>query len=247
MSRIKQFFNLKSRFNGYFYNRYAHSALSPSFDASLIHTDGYYSQCGQDKWIVKTLLPNLRDGFFVDIGAHDGISFSNTCFLEKIMNWRGIAIEPNPEVFTRLKDNRSCDLVNGCISNTSGKAKFYKVSGYAEMLSGIYDQYDSRHLQRIEREILTYGGSYEVQEVDAFLLDQVLADRQIFHIDYLNIDVEGAELSILKSIDFNTFDISIIGCENNYKDFRIPKFLSKHGYILHSIVGDEFYVKPNII
>lgn len=113
------------------------------------------------------------------------------------------------------------------------------------MLSGIYNEYDFRHLQRIEREISQHGGSYEIQDVDSFLFNQVLADKRVFHVDYLNIDVEGAELSILKSIDFDTFDISIIGCENNYKDFRIPEFLNNNGYMLHSIVGDEFYIKKN--
>ena len=245
--KIKHFFNFKSRFNEYIYNRYAFSALRPSFDRSLIINEGYQSQCGQDKWIVENLLPNLQQGFFVDIGAHDGISFSNTYFLETVMNWDGIAIEPIPEIFEKLKNNRKCHLINGCISNTSGKSKFYKVSGYAEMLSGIYNQYDSRHLQRIEREISQYGGSYEIQDVDSYLFNQILAEREEFHIDYLNIDVEGAELSILKSIDFNTFDISVISCENNYKDCRIPKFLAQNGYTLHSIVGDEFYIKTKLI
>lgn len=116
--RIKQLFNFKSRFNEYVYNRYTLSALKPSFDYSLINNEGYQSQCGQDKWIVENLMPDSRQGFFVDIGAHDGISFSNTYFLESVMNWDGIAIEPIPEIFERLKKNRKCHLINGCISHT---------------------------------------------------------------------------------------------------------------------------------
>ena len=60
-------------------------------------------------------------------------------------------------------------------------------------------------------------------------------------------DIEGAEMSILKTIDFDAFDISVIGCENNYKVFHIPQFMEAHGYVLHSILGDEFYIKTSFL
>jgi FkbM family methyltransferase len=247
MIKIKHLFDLNSLINKYRYNLHASSVSKPYFDRDLIIKEGYQSQCGQDKWVVETILPDLDGGIFIDIGAHDGISFSNTYFLEKELGWTGIAVEPIPEIFERLKNNRKCQLINGCISEIPGKAKFYKISGYAEMLSGLYDRYDTKHLERIQREISQYGGSYEIQEVDSYTLNQILEEHKMFHIDYLNIDVEGAELSILKSINFDIFDISVIGCENNYKDFRIPQLLKKNGYTLHSIVGDEFYIKSKIL
>lgn len=238
--------DVKDRFNIWKYNCYASGTLRPSFDPSSITYEGYCSQCGQDKWLIETLLPHLKKGVFVDVGAHDGISFSNTYFLERQLEWSGIAIEPIPEIFEKLKANRKCQVINGCISSVPGKAKFYRITGYAEMLSGLYNEYDSRHLMRIQREIQQHGGSVEVQDVMSFSFNQLLHDHQIFHIDYLNIDVEGAELSILKSIDFKTFDISVISCENNYRDYRIPKFLKKAGYTFHSVVGDEFYIKDHL-
>lgn len=46
---------------------------------------------------------NLKNGVFFDIGAHDGVSLSNTYFFEKELGWSGICLEPIPEVFERLK------------------------------------------------------------------------------------------------------------------------------------------------
>jgi len=229
------------------YQQYAFSAIKPRFDRSLTSKEGYRGQFAQDKWIAETIFPQLRGGIFIDFGAHDGVTFSNTYFLEKELGWSGIAIEPIPHVFEDLKKNRNCQLINACISATPGKAKFYQISGYAEMLSGLYDEYDSQHLQRIEREIKNNGGSCEIQDVDCYSLNQILHDYNISHIDYLNMDIEGAEMSILKTIDFDTFDISVIGCENNYKDFHIPQFMEAHGYALHSILGDEFYIKTSLL
>ena len=180
---------------------------------------------------------------FVDIGANDGICLSNTFYLEKNRGWTGIAVEPIPDVYARLTVNRKCLAVNGCIGAQSGKAKFQVVSGYAEMLSGLIDEYDPHHKQRIHDEISEHGGMCREIEADCFTFNELLDKHNIRHIDYLSIDTEGAEYSILRSIDFNHIDISVVGVENNYADSRFPIFMKKNGFRLHSIVGDEFYVR----
>ena len=58
----------------------------------------------------------------------------------------------------------------------------------------------------------------------------------------MNVDVEGAELEILRSIDFAAAKIIVCGIENNYRDYRIPELMSKQGYDFVAILGDEFYV-----
>lgn len=68
----------------------------------------FYSQAGQDLWVLQTA---GNKGFFVDIGAHDGIESSNTYALEK-HGWTGICVEPNPVSFAALRNNRSCDCHN---------------------------------------------------------------------------------------------------------------------------------------
>lgn len=95
---------------------------------------------------------------FVDIGAHDGVSFNNSLFFEKSLEWTGICIEPNPDVYAQLRENRDCVCVQGCIFSKKKVVDFMKISGYAEMLSGIIENYDPLHVQRIQKEIRSEGG-----------------------------------------------------------------------------------------
>ena len=233
---------VRRKFNFWLHQAYSHQVLRPSFSEQEL-ADGYYSQSGQDKWIVETLFPGKRSGVFVDIGAHDGITFSNTYFLEKELGWLGLVIEPIPAIFEKLAKNRTCTLIQGCISEQPGKQKFQVIEGYSEMLSGLVDAYDSRHRKRIESELTSYGGTRSEIEVTCYRLSHLLELHSITSVDYLNIDTEGSELRILRGIDWSNVDIKVISVENNYSDYRIPQLLKKHGYHFHSIVGhDEFYV-----
>lgn len=180
---------------------------------------------------------------FVDLGAHNGVMFSNTLYLEQKLGWTGLAMEPIPEIFSQLKRNRHCTVLNACVGPRTGKARFQVISGYSETLSGLIDEYDRRHAERVERELRVYGGErYEI-EVHCYRLNELLDKHGIKRIDYLSIDIEGAEFSVLNSFDFADCSIAVIGVENNYKDYRIPRLLIERGFQLHSIVGDEFYVK----
>ncbi|HJZ24120.1 MAG TPA: FkbM family methyltransferase [Candidatus Babeliales bacterium] len=212
---------------------------------SVDHQKRYYGQFHQDEYLNKEVFRNMRDGFFIDIGAHDGVSISNTYFFEKYLGWQGVCIEPIPEVFARLVKNRTCICVNGCISNITGREAFLRVSGYPEMLSGLLHSFDPRHLNRIKNEIAHYGGKSEVIEVDSYRLDDLLKQYKIARrIDYLNIDTEGSELKILQAIDFDSNDIFTISVENNYNDSRIYNLLASKGYrLMMRLDVDEIYQK----
>ena len=90
--------------------------------------EGGSGASGQDM-LVYELLGKKNDGIFVDIGANDGVTISNTYFLESNCNWSGIAIEPIPSVFEKLKNNRSCIVIHGCVTPSPGKAKFLELVG----------------------------------------------------------------------------------------------------------------------
>lgn len=211
-----------------------------------LNDEGYYSQSGQDKWIIEKFFPRKEFGTFVDIGANDGISLSNTYLLEQ-RGWKGIAVEPNPYIYEKLVKNRKCITVQGCIASIPGIKRFRVISGYSEMLSGLVDEYDPRHIKRIETEIESKGGEFKDIEVYCYNLVDLLKNHGFSQVDYLSIDVEGAEYNILRSIDFNRIHISVIGVENAYRDWRIPQLLVSKGFVFHSIVGDEFYQNRKII
>ncbi len=214
-----------------------------AYPEAQLRTEGYCSQYGQDKLVHETLLPDVVKGVFVDIGAHDGQSLSNTCYFERSLGWRGLCVEPIPEVFALLDRNRHCHKVQGAVGTKRSRAQFQVLTGPAEMLSGLQETYDPRHLARIDREQIAGGGQRRLIDVEVFTLAELLDRFQLTRVDYLSIDTEGAELAILQGIDFSRYDIRVIGLENNYRDGRPFDLLVAHGYRLRSVLGDEFYVK----
>lgn len=132
---------------------------------------------------------------------------------------------------------------NVAIFERDEELQFMQISGAAQMLSGIVNNYHPLHLERIKREVAASGGSYEIHTMQGMRLDSLLARHTEFcHIDYLSIDVEGAEMSVLKSIDFDKVSIQLIGLEHNYKSLEFKRFLEKKGYRRCMVLGcDEFW------
>lgn len=204
----------------------------------------YYSQFKQDWYLDNKVFNKKEGGTFIDIGANDGISLSNSYFFEKNRGWNGICIEPLPDTFQKLLSNRKCTLVNACISPEEGFKDFLSISGSSEMLSGLIDKYDQRHIDRIEAEIEYNGGSKSIIKVPCFTLKSILEQNNIEIIDYCSIDTEGGEFEILESIDFNEIEIQAFTVENNYGDKNIKSLLKSKGYkFIHKEKCDEFYIK----
>lgn len=202
----------------------------------------YCSQYKQDFFVDK-LFKKKKKGFFLDIGAHDGMSYSNSFFFEKKRNWKGICIEPNPTVFERLQQNRKSINYNVCITDVEGIVKYRKIEGYAEMLSGIVEFMDDAHLQRINDECKSYGGSYVDIDVKCMNINSILEENNISKIDFLSIDTEGAEYKIIKSIDFDKYIIECLVVENNNLSNEIRDLLSNRGYKFIHYKSDDFFLK----
>lgn len=203
----------------------------------------YISQLGQDKFIDNFF--NSQEGLtFLDIGAHDGITISNTYFLEKERYWTGICVEAQPLEFNKLKANRKCKCINVAVSNFEGEIDFTYIEGYANMLSGISKNYNKEHLERILGEVNHYGGKINTITVPVKKAQTILEENDLFIIDFCSIDTEGSEFDIIKSIDFNKTQIKVFIIENNYKETDIQKYLHTKGYILHSkLEWDDIFIK----
>lgn len=231
---------IKRKINRIKYKFHMKGVPDIKYDTDKLLQDGFKSQYGQDKYVFEQLFKSLTTGFFLDIGAHDGITYSNTAHLESV-GWNGLAVEPNPDVFSKLIRNRKCHNFNGCITSKSGNVNFRKISGYSEMLSGIVETYDIRHISRINREIGDKGGSYIDISVPCLNFKDLVSKFSIKEINFLSIDVEGSELEILHNIDFNFLKIDVVAVENNYGDSRIPSLLKDFGYQSVARIGDEIY------
>lgn len=209
----------------------------------------FYSQLGQDKILFEVFFKDVENGIFVDVGAHDGKTCSNTLFYEESLNWKGICIEPLPDVYNLLINNRKCLSLNYaiCNENTDNK-EFLELKGHSEMISGLLECYDQRHLQRVHREINEFGGSFKIIKVKTKMLKDILFDNNIEEIHYLSIDAEGAELDILKSIDFSKVFIHVLDIENNFSDtfYIIKNYLEDKGFTnCFSISFDEIFINNN--
>ncbi len=146
-------------------------------------------------------------------------------------------------MYSKLTENRDCICIQGAVAPEEGVKRFRKVEGITQMLSGIEVNYDPRHVEWIESDIKKYGGSYEMIDVNCFKVNDLLEKYGLYHIDYLSLDIEGGELEILKSIDFDRFYVFAISVENNYETASIRKFLTSKGFkYVTKIDVDELYV-----
>jgi FkbM family methyltransferase len=205
----------------------------------------FYSQYKQDEYLENRFFKGYKNGIYVDVGAHDGVSLNNTLYFEKINNWRGINIEPIKNVFDKLVANRPNNInINCAVCNFDGEKEFYLNEGYTEMLSGIIDNYDKRHLERLKNENIEHLAITQIIKVNTKKLETIFDENKIVHINYLSIDVEGAEFEVIMSINFDKVFIDVIGFENNYMDTSVPiiKYLENNGFKLDKIATDIFMI-----
>ncbi|MFM7676675.1 MAG: FkbM family methyltransferase [Synechococcus sp.] len=199
------------------------------------------SQLGQDLWVLEQL-GWKRDGFFVEFGATDGVLLSNSWLLEKHFGWRGICAEPNPNLFERLQQNRSCNLSTACVYRNSGEQmRFVLADAYGglEELAGKDQHMDKRNAYA------AVGDVIEVITISLMdLLDQQGAPAVI---DYLSIDTEGSELAILEGIDWSRYQFRCITVEHNFTEQRqgIQALLEAQGYQCREEKRDDWYVKAH--
>jgi FkbM family methyltransferase len=180
---------------------------------------------------------NIQNGFFIDIGANDGITSSNTHFYEKL-GWNGICVEPLPDKFITLRENRNCDCYNVAIAEHSQSDQVFinarspnNDEAGCNMLSGLESSMTEKHKQFIKDN----GGNMEYITVQTMTFDDLMLNYpEITYIDFLSVDVEGGELNVLKSINFNKFSFGLIILENNEEipgnGEILKNFMSGNGY-----------------
>ncbi len=183
-----------------------------------------HSQLFQDLWALWSS-NNARDGYFVEIGAHDGVDLSNTLLLENI-GWRGIVAEPNPELATPLRANRRCYICTDAVHSESGLTVDFEITRDST-LSRISDFNPNDHHEHLRQADHKTVAVKTISLAD--LLDQAGAPS---FIEFLSIDTEGSEYEILSALDFSRWRFGSICVEHNYTPARerIHDLLSRHGY-----------------
>ena len=164
-----------------------------------------------------------KNGFFVDFGASDGVTSSNSYLLEKEFGYNGILAEPNPKQCNNILNIRNAKIENKCVWRDSG---FVIEFIDAADLSTIKEFSNSDKHSSIRKNKSTFL----VETIS--LTDMLKKHKAPFLIDYLSIDTEGSEFEILSSHNFEEYKFSVITVEHNFTDQRnqIFELLTKNGY-----------------
>ena len=206
----------------------------------------YTSQKGQDKWVIEDVFKGKKNGFFIELGATDGINLSNTYILEKYFDWKGICIEPNPEFYSQLLINRNCICVNDCIDAQEATAEFRFDN---KELGGIVGEDTDNCMKYRSQEIKNLRANNQIFILNTKTLQQVLVEHNAPKIiDYLSLDVEGAETRILGNFPFNKYIFLSMTIERPTP--LLNRTLFDNGYVFvqnSKVMGyDSFYIHQSI-
>jgi len=191
-----------------------------------------FSQFGEDL-IISHLLDTSKPGFYVDIGAHRPTQFSNTYFFYRY-GWKGINVDAMPGSMKLFNILRSRDInIEAAVAGQTEK-KFYYVFN-RPLQNGIYDE-DDDIFRNKEFTVIKKIDITTVKLSD--ILDKHLPAH--VHVDFLSVDVEGLDVEVLKSNNWNKYKPKIILVEvldfklENLADYEVTKYLSQWGYTFYS-------------
>jgi FkbM family methyltransferase len=194
----------------------------------------FYGQLMQDKWVFEQLirlgnsLP--REGYFVDIGCHDGIEINNTIVFERI-GFGGICVDANAASIEKCKQNRKCIVEHAMLYGKSGKTLLFSPDDESPMVSQ-----------------MTPYGQQGIATVTTSLDDLLKKHNAPKEIDYISLDVEGMEMDVIDGFNANEYDVKCWTIEHNGQPRagEIANWLWNQGYLVRVFEWDFFAVKDTV-
>jgi FkbM family methyltransferase len=194
----------------------------------------FHAQHWEDRHLLKNFFCNAYNKTFLEIGGFDGDKYSNTKFLEDTMGWSGIIIEAQPESASQLQRNRGGNPKNhifssGVCSPEFGKNGSLTFWGRAESTAGVPDLQSDEFRDTWHTE----PGDQVKYEVPCDTISSMLQQAKTTHLALFSLDVEGAELMGLETMDW---DVSVcvwlveMDGTNEKKDEAVGRMLTQHGY-----------------
>ena len=228
----------------FFYTKSKHDDIISIIKKKNINK--YYGQFLEDK-IIEEYFDDDYIGGCIDIGSIDGINMNNTKYFED-KGWYNLCVEPNPDFFKDLKNNRK-NVIDFAISNfNEDLIDFTAVSfddNQQNELSISSLNIDNRLVERFVKAGCNL--KYRNIKVSVRTLDYCIENYyKCEKIDFINIDTEGTELEVLKGFDINRWQPKLIVVENNFNDIEIENYLKSFGYIKDKrLEVNDFYIKNN--
>jgi FkbM family methyltransferase len=164
---------------------------------------------------------NKSNGFFIELGAFDGLNFSNTAYFEFSKGWKGILIEPSKKSYELCVKNRPNSIVyNVCCVSNSFKEEYIEGDFYDWTMSSV----QGLRLQ-----------TKELVKVSAKTLENILDECHTTEIDFLSLDTEGYEYNVLEGLNLDKYRPKYMLIEIYYYDYnKIIDYLQNKKYCLHS-------------
>ena len=227
-----------TRFVEYYFSQESNAMVCGESTATI-----FYGQCGEDLQVYCDFFANKREyyerntGCYIEIGASDGVKFSNTKFFEDDMNFKGVLIEAEPQLYGILQKTRPQNKLYNCaVSEEEGGIDFLVTNGPGgPWVSGI------EHLLSEEHKKDWHVNSEKIK-VNSKKMSSIMNDSKLEKVDIFSIDVEGAEYEVLRTIDWNipiyVFIIELgFGDKQTKKDINCRNLLTKKGFHFHKRVG----------
>lgn len=207
------------------------------------------SQGGEDK-MALTWFNGLCGGTYLEMGAVDGVSFSNTYVFHKAFGWKGLLIELAPQSFEKLVVNRPDDVTVNAAVCDEPRTLHYWYNPERKFTAGVWEftqpDFRGRYWPGVRLEDTT--------PIECVPLDQIIKQRfshgrsQFF--DFWSLDVEGSEMMVIESVDFSTTAFGIIVVEangtNERKNLALRLFLESKGYrFLRQERNNYWFVNEN--
>ena len=176
-----------------------------------------------EEWIIRDFFHDRRNGFFVDVGAGHYASLSNTYYLERMLGWSGLAIEPLQHFKPDYDAHRSRSrFLAFFISDVSGgSVKMYTLG---RMFAG-----SSSDRKFVER----FGNRPEEVTVPTITLNDLLEREGVEQIDFMSMDIELSEPAALAGFDIDRFRPSLV-CIEAHPEVRqaILDYFASHNYVV---------------
>jgi len=197
----------------------------------------YYGQNAEDA-VLWSVFEDGYIGTYLDIGALDGVRFSNTYSFEQA-GWRGVCVEAHPVYAKFAKANRpSAVVVHAAASDKDADS----INFYANKLGSL-----STLDPGMEKHFKAYGDKifmgFKKIRVPMCTANTVLENANIDKLDVVSIDVEGSELAVLRGLDLNRFSPRILVIESmlDKTKVRVVARMKASGYCLARSIGNNYF------
>ena len=176
-----------------------------------------------EEWLIRDFFGDRRGGFFVDVGANDYKRFSNTYYLDTVLGWSGIAIEPQARFEAGYTANRPRTKFRPFFvsDQSNAQAKLYVLAQNSLPTSGDKD-FTAR-----------FGKDVKEETVPTITLNDLLDSERVTSIDFMSMDIELWEPKALAGFDVERFRPELV-CVEAHPEVRqqILEYFAQHHYIV---------------